>query len=201
MDFVHATVVEIGRELRKKRLANVPRSLELRRVGTAGPYLFVGPVPEVEVRLGLAANQVGLDLLALLAQQLNEGFSLLQHTRRIGSGKPAVGGHDQHGGTADLLRLGGQGVIDLRLRCDCGNGAGDRVGIRQRRRYACACLANARGSDQLHRLEDLAHRRGRGDLLAVDPDLGSHTCPFLRNPAREYGLGLMPGPQTGHRSR
>ncbi|MNI66228.1 hypothetical protein D3C73_1217780 [compost metagenome] len=131
MDLVHAALFEVSGEVFKKCSSDFLRGFEFRCVRATSPYAGVGPVAEIEVRLRLAANQVRLDFLAFCVKKLGETFSLLEHARGVGSCKAAVRCNDQDCGAADLLRLGGQRVVDFALSCDSRNGAGNRVRVRQ----------------------------------------------------------------------
>ena len=73
MHLVHVTVLALLLEERlDERAADLGGDVVGRLVGEPGPRLLDRTLAELEVRLALAAADVGVDLLALLAEALGE---------------------------------------------------------------------------------------------------------------------------------
>ena len=98
------------------------------------------------------------------AQPLGEPLGLLEHARGVGAGQTAVAGHDQHGGPARVVRLGGQRVLLVGVGDQCRDRPRQLTGVWRRLLGPLLRLDDAGRSDELHGAGDLL-----GGLHRLDP--------------------------------
>src|SRR6187431_1383281 len=174
---VDAALLGRRREVVDQPLAHLAGRLERGLLGVAAPLRRTVAVAELVEADRLAAEQVGNDLLALLAQGRGEALALLDDRRAVGTGETAVGRDDHDRGALDVLLLGGQRVLLVGERRHGRDRAGQGPGVRARLAHRLLRLDDAGRGHELHRPGDLLGRADGTDAVPVLPDLRSHTFP------------------------
>src|SRR6478735_4014473 len=201
VDLVQAALLVAEDEVGDDALTDLAGRLEGRAVGEAAPLGGELAATELVEARGLATDEVGHDLLALVPQLLGEPLALLQHGGGVGAGQAAVAGDDHDARTTHRRVLRGERVVDVGVRRDGRDRPGERPRVRAGFLDPLLGLHHARGRDELHRARDLLGRLDGPDALAVDPHLRSHSFPPLLSFAAEVPVWRSLAGRGGRRGR